>query len=130
MIFIENIEKLSEIEKQQIFDLLVECDKDFLPPLSSRMSSTDSSFVELQHPLPIQYFESIIQQDFIIAKTENKIVGFLSYIHQYSNPSLPQTASSNYVTTTCISPKFRGKGISKQLNAWQSEVFRHAKSNL
>ncbi|MFK7799625.1 MAG: GNAT family N-acetyltransferase [Aureispira sp.] len=116
MISIEHTTNLTEAEQQQIFALLTECDQDFFPPLSSRASSTDGNFAKATKQLPTQYFESILDQNFILARLEHTIVGFSAYIPQYAHELIPSAPLSNYVTTTCITPKFRGQGISKQLN--------------
>lgn len=116
MIVIEHKTNLTKAEQEQIFALLTSCNEDFFPPLSSRASSTDGNFSKAEKQLPTAYFKSILDQYFILAWLEDKIVGFSAYIHQYANELIPTAPLSNYVTTTCIRPEFRGQGISKQLN--------------
>jgi hypothetical protein len=116
MVVIKHKTNLTAAEQEQIFALLIECDQDFHPPLSSRASSTDGNFAKAQKQLPTAYFESILDQNFLLAQLGDKIVGFSAYIHQYANELIPSAPLSNYVTTTCITPYLRGQGISKQLN--------------
>lgn len=109
---IQFTDNLSEEEKKGIWELLCKCNFDFFPPLSSRFSTSDEFLTsEKQSNEPIAYYKSILNQQFILVKEHQKIIGFLSFITSYSNEFLKNYPSTNYVSTICIEPNLRGKGI-------------------
>lgn len=108
---------LDKDESKAVWKILCACNNDFIPPLSSRFSTSDILFEEDNNAeLPKQYFESIIDQNFILVKdTDNKVIGFLSFINGYSNQYLLKFSPSNYISTICIDPNYRGLGIGTEL---------------
>lgn len=94
----------------QVLELLTLCDQDFLPPLSSRTSTTQK---ELQNSpvsaAPVAYFEELKRQPCLLWEEDGKIVGMLSWREE----GIP--LSSLYLTTLAVHPDYRGRGIAKKL---------------
>lgn len=106
----------------QIKELLFACDKEFVPYLSARNSSTQDNLKQKKegylNEAPITYFKQMIQQDFIIAVEDAALLGFLTFIPNYENDIFNNyvTEDNNmYVTTICVDTKYRGRGIATKL---------------
>lgn len=115
-----NILKKEEINryKKQIFQMLVECDEEFLPPLSSRII-TSPEFLNIKNEpkgIPIDYFNDIINQKIIVVMEEEKVIAFMSFKENYINTYISEETLPNvYVTTLLVKPEYRGKGIAKRI---------------
>lgn len=108
-------EKREDLEA--IFDLLCTCDRDFVPPLSQRVSSFQKKFeVPLGQDKPYAYFEVMKAQRFAVARdASGRMVAFLTFRPRYSCPELARFGESNYMTTACVDPEHRGHGLVSRL---------------
>jgi len=102
----------------EIWEILCECDHDFVPHLSARESSYQSSFQdeESKNVLPQTYYEVMIKQHFLMAIDEQtrKLAGFMTFKSNYDCEELKHASPSNYITTICIKKDYRNKGITRQ----------------
>ena len=97
-----------------IFDLCCVCDHDFVPPLSSRESSTQHGFGTgtSENVKPVQYFEIMKKQYFVCARDESgKMVAFLTFKHNYTCDEVKQYGLCNYMSTACVYPEHRRHGL-------------------
>jgi ribosomal protein S18 acetylase RimI-like enzyme len=100
----------------QIYRLLLDCDKEFLPPLSSRKTSYQSNLLYTSTKTePTEYFNELLSQHFIIAHEDMKLLGFTSFRNNYECEELKNVGPSNYATTTCVSLDYRNKGVAQRL---------------
>lgn len=118
--FVPDIRKTRYLD--QVWEILCECDKDFVPPLSSRNGTGQKNFSSISNgsgrdgektgeSKPTEYFNKMIQQHFILALDENNdVAGFLSF--SIDNPILEDITRNIYMSTACIRKKDRGKRIS------------------
>ncbi len=95
--------------------LLADCGDEFVPPLSSRHSTSQS---ELGPDQPRgdgvdAYFEEMRRQPIILALEGSELVGFLSYIPGFVLDFLP--GQSYYVSTICVNRAHRRRGIASLL---------------
>lgn len=101
--------------KQAVWRLLTETDKEFIPPLSFREGTTQQNLGGKAPDIPISlfpYFTEIQNQHFIFAiNNEDEILGFMSFKHPYINHNIEEYCPCNYISTLCVSKKFRGNGI-------------------
>lgn len=97
---------LPESAESAVFDILCDCDSEFYPPLSSRSSTTQKTLGEpdAKNDTPAEYFKELKKQKFILVYTENELSAFLSY-------RIPENERRFYVSTLCVKPKFRGRGL-------------------
>lgn len=115
------IEVLGTQEQSKIYiaayEMLASADKEFVPPLSSRSASTQRDFsTRAKNDSIVQYFEQLKHQRFAIALEEDVLIGFVSYKENYSCTEIPQKELPNiYISTLVVSPKARGKGVTKAL---------------
>ncbi len=118
--------KIGEHENQ-ILKLLELSDKEFVPPLSSRESTTQNVFggnAATDNAGINTYFETLKHQRFIIALKGDRVLGFLSYITKPSarfceQNKLPRPCC--YVTTIIVVKDERRTGIAGLL---YEELFR------
>jgi ribosomal protein S18 acetylase RimI-like enzyme len=111
MEFYECIEEQNKLE--DIWEILCECDKEFIPALSSRESSYQSNLQVEDNldVLPHLYYEEIIKQHFILAVDDEKVIGFMTFKSNYRCQELKDFTPSNYITTICVKKEYRNKGI-------------------
>ena len=113
---------LEKEEQQSIYDdaykMLEAADNEFVPPLSSRSSSTQRNFSEnLKSRDGIrQYFEQLKSQRFAVAYEDGALIAFVSYKENYSSAEIHKKELPNiYISTLIVSPSARGKGVTKAL---------------
>lgn len=114
-----------ENEKKEIWQLLLACDRDFIPPLSQRVSSTQKKWnKELRSDFsegPREYFDELMGQQFLILRKNQKLIGFLTFKHHEDSVEVPGCLVTNYITTLCIDPAYRGMGLAEQLYSFMEQ---------
>jgi ribosomal protein S18 acetylase RimI-like enzyme len=99
-----------------VWGLLCECDKEFVPPLSTRASFLHvgtQSEIQPVDSKPDSYFREMKQQYFLLAEVGSTVVGFMSFQRNYACPELETVAPCNYVTTLCVQREWRRNGIAE-----------------
>ena len=101
-------------EQRQLYDLLIECDGDFVPPLSFRRSTTQAALSGSEHnPDGVRdYFNALIAQHVVLCAGNGRIVGFLSFRPEYTCDALSDGATYCYLSTMAVSHACRGQHIS------------------
>lgn len=104
---------LTNREKAQIKEILFECDEEFYPPLSQRKSpyQKELNVVTNASDGPIEYYNEMIKQDFILAYDCNEVVGFMTFKEEYLCEPLLEFGRSLYITTVCVKKSYRGKKL-------------------
>ena len=92
----------------EISDLVKRSDNEFVPPLSSRDSNSDSELKNCTNNNILDYIDSIANQNFIVVvdNASNKLVGFLSYVSK-----VVYDIDCNYISTIIVEKDYRNKGI-------------------
>ena len=115
------IEFYDKLDKEKyinnIRQLLEKCDKEFVPPLSVRQSTTQTSLKDLNtNSNSIEdYLKNIKDQDIIVALDNDIVVGFMTYKKNYTCEHISTNYSINiYITTILVDPEFRKRGITKE----------------
>ncbi|MDD7319266.1 MAG: hypothetical protein PUG74_11440 [Prevotellaceae bacterium] len=115
--FINNIKDQELIS--QISKMCQNADKDFVPPLSSRNSTSQTQFkVDLNHSDVSGYVEELMKQHIIIAYKKSlkdmELCGFLSYKKNFSikvRDDESMITPNIYITTIIVDNSYRGQGI-------------------
>ncbi len=112
------IKYYTKIENEDILcairNLLILCDKEFVPPLSGRNSTTQTSFSPEDTPadIPEPYFEKIASQSALVAFENERVVAFMSFKKNYVCEHIPSDLTPNiYITTVIVHPDCRHNGI-------------------
>ena len=108
--------------EEALYELLKAGDREFVPPLSSRDSTTQAelSAAEESREGIRSYFEEMMTQRFLIAEEEERLLGFVSFKENYHCG--PVTALPNiYISTLLVHPAGRGKGLTRRM---YTELFK------
>ena len=108
---------LKEKYKSQIYQMLVSSDKEFVPPLSCRNSTTQKNLLGVTNENGIKdYFEGLLSQQVLGVFINGSLAGVLSFITDYTSQELENIATPNiYLSTLVVSLNFRGKGVTKKV---------------
>lgn len=95
---------------KQVHDLLVMADKEFVPPLSSRSSTTQQTLQGGQDNGVEDYFNEMQQQAFVLALDGDRVAGFMSFRFDHRCEYSPEGANL-YASTSVVDPNYRGQGL-------------------
>jgi len=101
--------------QEELKDLLILIDNEFVPSLSSRDGTTQMKFLNTNMENINLYFKNLLSQNIILAEINDNLVGFISFIDNYYNDIPKDNTPCNYITTIGVSPKYRGKYIAQNL---------------
>ena len=109
--------KLQKVYQDDVWEILRASDKEFIPPLSERDSTTQRSFSGEKSSKRglAEYYQQMLRQEFILAIEKEKAVGFLSFIPDYFLQAGGREFVCDYVTTIVVSHGFRGHGIAGKM---------------
>jgi ribosomal protein S18 acetylase RimI-like enzyme len=117
-------EKLQQDMVAAVWDLLCECDYEFVPPLSKRDSFYDvGACSQGSVAEPHLYFDELQHQSFLLARVDNEIAGFMSFRKGYACAELSEASPCNYVTTLCVGSGWRRRGVAKALYDFMLEHY-------
>ena len=104
---------IDEKYKKDILDLMILCDKEFVPPLSARKSTTQTDLAPSEEKgIPTEYFNNILNQFNLLAIEDGVVVGFMSFKKNYVCENISSEYAPNlYVTTIVVHPDYRHQGI-------------------
>ena len=103
--------------RQSVWSLMQLADTEFIPPLSSRQSPKDTA---LDHGCakgqtqPVEYFREMSKQPIILARLNDKVIGFMSYKTNYDVPEISKKVHA-YVSTIIVDPTVRGRKVTTRL---------------
>ena len=114
-IILDNI--LKEKYKSQIYQMLAFSDKEFVPPLSCRNSTTQKNLVGVANENGIKdYFEGLLSQQVLGIFIDGNLAGILSFITDYTSQEIENIKLPNiYLSTLVVSQNYRGKGVTKKV---------------
>ena len=102
---------LNENERQDVWNILVETDKEFVPPLSARNGTTQANLINVESTgIPKEYFDVLMEQYFIYIVEDNHVVAFLSYRRDHHVTYDGLDITGDYVSTVATTRLSRNKG--------------------
>lgn len=111
--------------RTQIFDIMLACDKDFVPPLSARFSTADTNFsaqTGAENGINA-YFEDMMGEHVLAAVENGVLLGFVTYKEDYTCPQITKSTFPNlYICTLLLSPAARGRGLTTKMYAYLFDV--------
>ena len=120
--FEERIDANTELAKS-IYEILISCDNEFIPPLSTRNATTQTDFHSssiVSYAPPYQYWIGILKQQNILAFVDECLVGFMSFKYNYKienwfSVNIMENVVNNYISTICIYKNYRRLGIARKM---------------
>lgn len=114
--------------EQELRNILYEIDYEFIPPLSYR-DSTTFSFGDstTNHNKPEDYLKNVLNQAIILSKkkSDSQVVGFMSYIPNYSvEIKNEKNIICYYISTVGVTKGWRGHGITNQFYKLIEEIVK------
>lgn len=108
---------LNEEQKKQVFEILCETDREFIPPLSYREDTKQKNLYVQQSETkpPYIYFEKVTKQSNLLAMEEGHVVGFMSFEEDYFLELEEKSYETLYMSTLIVRKESRRKGISSRL---------------
>ena len=103
--------------KNDILEIMQICDSDFVPPLSSRSSTTQSNLksVGFDQNGILNYYTEMEKQDVLAAiDDDGALVGFVSYKRDYISEVVTKTPNI-YLSTLMLHPASRGKRLTNRM---------------
>lgn len=123
---------LDEFAKQKYYDemlsLMELSDKEFVPPLSQRGSTTQKNLKETENVGSVSdYLNEMTNQKIVAVIEDDNLLGYVSFKENYTNDIIgADTLPNIYLSTLILSPASRGKGVTKKL---YSHLFFNLYSN-
>lgn len=111
----------------QIFEMLTASDREFVPPLSSRNSTTQQELSSGDScPDGIRQYYTQLQTQKVMAAIEGeRLLAFVSYIENYVSGPITEADTPNiYLSTLVMRPEARGKGLTKKLYARLFDAYK------
>lgn len=111
---------LNSLEKskyrEELMEILSINDKNFVPPLSQRSSTTQSNLQGADGEGDIlPYFNKMMEQNILAMFFAGKLFGFVSYIDNYVSDVVGADTHPNiYLSTLALRPETRGMGATKK----------------
>ena len=116
----------------QILRILTDCGNEFVPPLASRKSTTQSDLTGSYAnacDIPYEYFESLKKQHLLIAEDGGIVMGFMSFKENHVTDIITNRHLPNiYISTVIADKNFRRQGVTKAL--YQSLLEKYKDKNI
>ena len=115
--------KLSEEERKAVYQILKECNDDFVPPLSKRSTTFQTDWTNTQDSEEgiKSYFDEIIRQNNVLLKKDGKVIAFLSFKVPYTCEALEAYQPLCYLTTLCMDKRYRGFKLTPAIYEYTQE---------
>lgn len=110
-------ENEKEIFGSQMINMLTLADKEFVPPLSERSSTTQGNLSSRSATGGINaYYAEMAKQEILCAFDNGELLGFVSYRKNYTSEHISKSELPNiYISTLVLSPAARGRGLTLKM---------------
>ena len=105
--------------REELLEILSINDKNFIPPLSQRSSTTQKNLLGNAGAADIRpYFDKVLEQNILAFFHDGALIGYVSYIDNYISDVIgPDTHPNIYLSTLVLRPESRGMGVTRQAYA-------------
>jgi ribosomal protein S18 acetylase RimI-like enzyme len=107
--------EMTPLEQRSLELLVEEVSGEFVPPLTTRSSTTQAALKSSSDSESSNYFDEMLIQHNLLLVEGNRLQGFLSFRASHRDARLPQIGSCIYVSTISVRPAARGRGLACQL---------------
>jgi ribosomal protein S18 acetylase RimI-like enzyme len=107
--------EMTPLEQRSLELLVEEVSGEFVPPLTTRSSTTQAALKSSSGSESSNYFDEMLIQDNLLLVEGNRPQGFLSFRAAHRDARVPQIGICIYVSTISVRPAARGRGLARQL---------------
>ena len=102
-----------------LWRILVAVDGEFVPPLSTRTSTTTRALALASGTAaksePHAYYEEMLRQENVMVRVDGAWAGFMSVRPQHEDVAIAAWCPCNYISTIGVLPAFRRAGVARRL---------------
>ena len=107
--------EMAQLEQGSLELLVEEVSGEFVPPLTTRSSTTQAALKRSNGSESSSYFDEMLVQHNLLLVEGNRLQGFLSFRAFHRDARLPQIGVCIYVSTISVRPAARGRGLAGRL---------------
>jgi L-amino acid N-acyltransferase YncA len=107
--------KMTQLEQRSLESLVEEVSDEFVPPLTTRSSTTQAVLASASGSASSSYFDELLMQHCLLLIECDQLQGFLSFRTFHRDNRLPQIGICIYVSTIAVRPAARGRGHARLL---------------
>ncbi len=107
--------KMTQLEKRSLELLVEEVSGEFVPPLTTRSSTTQAVLASASGSASSSYFDDMLMQHCLLLVECDQLQGFLSFRSFHRDARLAQIGICIYVSTISVRPAARGRGLARLL---------------
>jgi ribosomal protein S18 acetylase RimI-like enzyme len=107
--------KITQLEQHNLELLVEEVSDEFVPPLTTRSSTTQAVLASASGSASSSYFDELLMQHCLLLTERGQLQGFLSFRTFHRDARLPQIGICIYVSTISVRPSARGRGFARLL---------------
>jgi ribosomal protein S18 acetylase RimI-like enzyme len=107
--------KMTQLEQRSLELLVEEVSDEFVPPLTTRSSTTQAVLASASGSASSSYFDELLKQHCLLLVECDQLQGFLSFRTFHRDARLPQIGVCIYVSAISVRPAARGRGLARQL---------------
>jgi ribosomal protein S18 acetylase RimI-like enzyme len=107
--------KMTQLEQRSLELLVEEVSDEFVPPLTTRSSTTQAVLASASGSASSSYFDELLMQHCLLLVECDQLQGFLSFRTFHRDARLPQIGICIYVSTISVRPAARGRGLARLL---------------
>lgn len=107
--------KMTQLEQRSLELLVEEVSDEFVPPLTTRSSTTQAVLTSVGGSASSSYFDELLMQHCFLIIERDQLQGFLSFRTVHRDIRLPQIGLCIYVSTISVRPAARGRGLARLL---------------
>jgi ribosomal protein S18 acetylase RimI-like enzyme len=96
----------------EVWELLIQVNHEFVPPLSSRGSTTAKQLdKQAGEDLPHAYYSNVLGQHNLLACAGPALLGLASFILHHQDRALLEWGACTYLSTIAVNPAYRRDGV-------------------
>jgi ribosomal protein S18 acetylase RimI-like enzyme len=107
--------KMTQLEQRSLELLVEEVSDEFVPPLTTRSSTTQAVLASACGSASSSYSDEMLMQHCLLVIECDQLQGFLSFRTFHRDARLPQIGICIYVSTISVRPAARGCGLARLL---------------
>ena len=103
-----------------LWRILVAVDGEFVPPLSTRASTTTRALGRIAPSAPAAsepraYYEEMLRQENLMVRIDDEWAGFMSIRAHHVDAAIAMACPCNYISTIGVLPAYRRAGVARRL---------------